>query len=106
MTKLRHCLFAPLPTPPILKPPKEKKKGKKHLRIAKPLILVCCSDGEILQVDTKLAVCFLCSASRQCQGKLQVSYLVCFLRVASVEKTAVLSLSLSLPAQVCDMPPS
>lgn len=80
-----------VPTPQILKQLKE----KKHLNKPKPLILVCCSDGEILQVHTKLDVYFIFSASK-CQGNLHVSYFACVLRVASTEKTAVVSLFLSL----------
>jgi len=88
MTKLHHSLCA--------HPTNFKTTKRKHLNKPKPLILVCCSDGEILQVHTKLDVYFIFSASK-CQGNLHVSYFACVLRVASMEKTAVVSLSLSLP---------
>lgn len=64
------------PTPQILKQPKE------NLKTAKPFILVCYRDGQILQVE--LDVNFILDAST-CQGKLQVCY-VCLVCVASVEK--------------------
>ena len=97
MTKLHHSLYA--------HPTNFKTTKRKHLNKPKPLILVCCSDGEILQVHTKLDVYFIFSASK-CQGNLHVSYFACVLRVASMEKTAVvsLSLSLSLPPSLSSLP--
>lgn len=98
MTKLRHSVSAP-PTPQILKQPKGKKR--KHLKTTKALILVCYSDGEILQVDTELDIYFIFDASK-CQRKLQVCYMVCLLCVLLLWQTQQ---SLPQPT-VCKMPPS
>lgn len=91
-------LFAP-PTPQILKQPKGEKR--KHLKTTKALILVCYSDGEILQVDTELDIYFIFDASK-CQRKLQVRYMVCLLCVLLLWQTQQ---SLPQPT-VCKMPPS
>lgn len=92
------CLFAP-PTPQILKQPKGKKR--KHLKTTKALILVCYSDGEILQVDTELDIYFIFDASK-CRRKLQICYTVGLLCVLLLWQTQQ-----SLPQpKVCKMPPS
>lgn len=99
----QNCvILCPFAHPTNFKATKRKNKKTKHLNKPKPFILVCCSDGGILQVHTKLDVYFIFSASK-CQGKLQVSclfFVCCFYG----ENGSPLSLS-SLP-KVCKMPPS